>query len=164
MPWMTCSLTPRCTNAWPSVSLRNGLHASARPLSSRKPLRSCNLAESEAASYRSDSAMASNYQQSVTQTRRILARVQAQVQGARVDLPMGLSGRSGRATMGPPSHSGLDHGHPDSGYPMLSDFGPPRPLDPRPAWSSDFCSARKPDFSPAHRRSLPEFDESQWAV
>jgi hypothetical protein len=113
--------------------------------------------ESEAASYRSDSGMASNYQQNITQTRRIMARVQAQVQGARTSVPMVIPGRSGRVTMGPPAIPG-----------RLTSFQSPvasgRQTSAPPGRQTSLPPGRQIQGSTPRRRSAPEFDESDWAA
>jgi hypothetical protein len=63
--------------------------------------------EAEAAKYRTTSGIASTTQQNITQTRRLMAKVQAQVQGAR--LSMAGPARGGRsASMAPPGRRASD--------------------------------------------------------
>jgi hypothetical protein len=63
--------------------------------------------EAEAAKYRHTSGIVATTQQNVTQTRRLMAKVQAQVQGAR--LSIAGPARSGRsASMAPPGRRGSD--------------------------------------------------------
>jgi hypothetical protein len=63
--------------------------------------------EAEAAKYRTTSGIAATTQQNITQTRRLMAKVQAQVQGAR--LSMAGPTRGGRsASMAPPGRRASD--------------------------------------------------------
>jgi hypothetical protein len=121
-------------------------------------------AEAEAAGYRAASGVYSTTQQNLTNKRRILARVEMQLQGARARAPLGPSGRN-HAAMGPPVVPGRQ-------TPQL----PPAPVTPvrqnpggqsAPGTSESHGSGseeRQTPAPPAHPRRSREFQESQWGA
>jgi hypothetical protein len=135
--------------------------------------------EAEASKYRIASGVVSTTQQDINQTRRLMSKVQAQIQGARISMA-GPAGGIRTNRMAPPSRRGSDtpilpartpgieiggssrqiltpRGRPADSDPLQT---PTHRLTPTPRGRS------APDSDPAlnRRRSGADFDESDWAT